>query len=582
MVAPTPQQPCICTIVAVLNGSRPYLVKQSTLSRVNISSFHIIRVSPLLLLINNNNMSFNTKHLKTDMLSGLVVFLVALPLCLGIAQASGAPLFAGIITGVIGGIVVGFLSSSHVSVSGPAAGLIAIVLAAVTKLGYEPFLLAVVLAGAIQLVLGFVKAGSVSSYFPSGVIEGMLTAIGIIIIKKQLPHAIGYDKEHEGDFYSYQLTDSADGGGFFNEIIHSFNFAHNGIILVTLVSLAILIAYNKVPALKKLKVVPGALAVVVVGTLLNQAFIAWAPNLAITGNHLVKLPTAASVSEFFGQFRFPDFSGFANPQVWITALTIAAVASIETLLCLEAGDKMDPHKRFSSANTELKAQGIGNIAAGLLGGLPMTSVIVRTSANVNAGARTKLSAIAHGVFLLLTAILIPGLLNKIPIACLAAILIMIGFKLASPKVFKHMWQAGKFQFVPFIVTVVAVVAIDLLKGVGIGLVVSIFFILRGNMKLAYFFKKEAHHEGETIHMDLAQEVSFLNKAAIKQTLAHLPHNSKLIIDAANTVYIDYDVLELLRDFVNFGSKDKNIKVELRNFKPAYKMEDASHVHSKKD
>jgi MFS superfamily sulfate permease-like transporter len=531
---------------------------------------------------NNNKMNLNTKYLKSDLLSGMVVFLVALPLCLGIAVASGAPPFAGIITGVIGGILVGFLSKSHVSVSGPAAGLIAIILAAVTKLGYEPFLLAVVLAGVFQLILGFAKAGSISSYFPSGVIEGMLTAIGIIIIKKELPHAIGYDKEHEGDFYSYELMDKADGGGFFNEIIHSFNYAHNGIILVTLISLAILIAFNKVPALKKIKVIPGALVVVVLGVLLNEAFKLWAPALVITDDHLVKLPTASTISEFFGQFSFPNFSAFVKPEVWITAATIAAVASIETLLCLEAGDKMDSQKRYSSANAELKAQGIGNIFAGLIGGLPMTSVIVRTSANVNAGAKTKLSAMAHGVFLLLSAVLIPSLLNKIPMACLAAILIMIGLKLASPKVFKHMWQSGKFQFIPFIVTVVAVVGIDLLKGVGIGLVVSIFFILRGNMKLAYFFKKEKHQEGETIHMDLAQEVSFLNKAAIKQTLAHLPKNSKLIIDAANTVYIDYDVLELLRDFLNYGSKDKNITVELRNFKPAYKMEDATHVHSKKD
>jgi MFS superfamily sulfate permease-like transporter len=526
-------------------------------------------------------MKLNAQNFKTDLLSGMVVFLVALPLCLGIAVASGAPPFAGIITGVIGGIVVGLLSSSHVSVSGPAAGLIAIILAAITNLGYETFLLAVILAGVFQFLLGLAKAGGISSYFPSGVIEGMLTAIGIIIIKKELPHAIGYDKEHEGDFYSYELMDSAD-KGFFSEIIHSFNYAHNGIIIVTVVSIAILIAFNKVPLLKKIKAIPGALVVVVVGILLNELFKAAYPQMAITGDHLVKLPTASSAGEFFGQFTLPDFSGFTKPAVWVTAATIAAVASIETLLCLEAGDKMDPQKRFSSANTELRAQGIGNIFAGLIGGLPMTSVIVRTSANVNAGARTKISAIAHGVFLLISVVAIPGLLNKIPMACLAAILIMIGFKLASPKVFKHMWQAGKFQFIPFIVTAIAVVFIDLLKGVGIGLVVSIFFILRGNMKLAYFFKKEKHHEGETIHMDLAQEVSFLNKAAIKQTLAHLPKNSKLVVDAANTVYIDYDVLELLRDFVNFGSKDKNITVTLKNFKPAYKMEDAMHVHSEQD
>lgn len=532
-------------------------------------------------LVKTNNMSFNTKHLSNDLLSGMVVFLVALPLCLGIAVASGAPPFAGIITGVIGGIIVGSLSGSHVSVSGPAAGLIVIVLAAITNLGFESFLLAVILAGAFQLILGFLKAGSISSYFPSGVIEGMLTAIGIIIIKKELPHAIGYDKEHEGDFYSYELLDKTD-GGFFGEIIHSFNFAHTGIIIVTLVSLAILIAFNKVAFLKKIKAIPGALVVVIVGILLNEGFKVFAPSLAITGEHLVKLPTASTFSEFFGQFKSPSFSGFNNPQVWVTAATIAAVASIETLLCLEAGDKMDPYKRYSSANTELKAQGVGNMIAGLLGGLPLTSVIVRTSANVNAGARTKLSTIAHGTFLLLAVVLIPGILNKIPMACLAAILIMIGLRLASPKVFKHMWHAGKFQFIPFIVTVIAVVAIDLLKGVGIGLVVSIFFILRGNMKLAYFFKKEKHQQGETVHIDLAQEVSFLNKAAIKQTLAHLPPNSKLVIDAANTVYIDYDVLELIRDFMNYGSKDKNIDVSLVNFKPAYKMEDATHVHSEKD
>jgi len=525
-------------------------------------------------------MKLNTQHFRSDFLSGMVVFLVALPLCLGIAVASGASPFAGIITGIIGGIIVGYLSNSNVSVSGPAAGLIAIVLAAITTLGFANFLLAVLLAGVIQLALGLAKAGTISSYFPSGVIEGMLTAIGIIIIKKELPHAIGYDKEHEGDFFSYELTDVAD-KGFFGEIIHSFNFAHTGAIIVTVISIIILVAFNKVAFLKKIKVLPGALIVVIVGIIINEIFKATSPSLQIANEHLVQLPTASSASEFFAQFTFPDFSGLTNPAIWITAVTIAAVASVETLLCLEAGDKMDPMKRFSSANTELKAQGVGNILAGLLGGLPMTSVIVRTTANVNAGAKTKLSAIIHGAFLLLAVILIPGLLNKMPMACLAAILIMIGLKLASPKVFIHMWKAGKYQFIPFIVTVIAVVATDLLKGVGIGLMVSIFFILKGNMKLAYFFKKDDHQEGETIHIDLAQEVSFLNKAAIKQTLAHLPKNSKVVIDAAGTVYIDYDVLQLIRDFLNYGSKDKNISVTLRNFKPAYKMQ-AVHVHSEKD
>lgn len=524
-------------------------------------------------------MKLNTKFIKTDLLSGMVVFLVALPLCLGIAVASGAPPFAGIICGVIAGIIVGSLSSSNVSVSGPAAGLIAILLVAITDLGYEVFLAGVVIAGLIQLSLGFAKAGTISTYFPTAVIEGMLVAIGIIIIKKELPHAIGYDKAHEGDWFALE---NGSGSGFFSEIINSINYAHLGAIIITVVSLAILIAFNKISFLKKIKMLPGALVVVTVGIVINELFKSSGSNLAISQDHLVTLPTASSFNEFIGQFSTPDFSAFTNPKIWILGATIAIVASIETLLCLEAGDKMDPLKRYSSANTELKAQGVGNILSGLIGGLPMTSVIVRTTANINAGAKTKVSAIAHGMFLLLAVLTIPFLLNKIPMACLAAILIMIGLRLASPKVFKHMYHTGKHQFIPFLVTVVAVVLTDLLKGVGIGLAVSVIFILRGNMKLAYFFKKEEHQEGETIHIDLAQEVSFLNKAAVKQTLAHLPANSKVVIDAANTVYIDYDVLDLIRDFLNFGSKDKNISVTLKNFKKAYRMEDAVHVHSEKD
>ena len=521
------------------------------------------------------------KFLKSDLMSGMVVFLVALPLCLGIAVASGAPPFAGIITGVIGGILVGSMSHSNVSVSGPAAGLIAIILVAVTDLGYETFLAAVVIAGLIQLSLGLAKAGGISSYFPTSVIEGMLVAIGIIIIKKELPHAIGYDKLHEGDFFNYEVLASTE-GGFFTEIIHAFNYAHLGALIVAVVSILILIAFNKVALLEKIKAIPGALVVVVAGVLLNELFKASFPSLAISAEHLVTLPTASSFGEFIGQFQFPDMQGFLNPNVWIVGATIAIVASIETLLCLEAGDKMDPYKRFSSANAELRAQGVGNIVAGFLGGLPMTSVIVRTTANINAGARTKLSAVAHGVFLLLAVVLIPGLLNRIPMASLAGILIMIGVKLASPKVFKHIWHTGKHQFIPFIVTVLAVVFTDLLKGVGIGLVVSIYFILKGNMKLAYFFRKENHQAGETIHIDLAQEVSFLNKAAIKQTLADLPSKSHVVIDAVQTVYIDHDVLELIRDFVNHGSKDREIRVELKNFKSAYRMEGFTHVHSEKD
>ncbi|BDQ12772.1 SulP family inorganic anion transporter [Sediminibacterium sp. TEGAF015] len=425
-------------------------------------------------------MKLTTKYFKVDLLAGLVVFLVALPLCLGIAVASGAPPFAGIISGVIGGIAVGYLSNSNVSVSGPAAGLIAIILVAITDLGYQHFLSAVIIAGAIQLILGLVKAGGISSYFPTSVIEGMLVAIGIIIIKKELPHAIGYDVEHEGDFYSYQLIEADK--GFFTELIHAFNFAHTGAILVAIISVAIIIAFNKVPALKKIKTIPGALAAVIAGILLNELFKAIVPAWEIKDEHLVLLPIASSVDEFFGQFTFPAVAGFLQLKVWVVGITIAIVASIETLLCLEAGDKMDPLKRISNANTELKAQGVGNIISGLLGGLPMTSVIVRTSANVNAGAKTKLAAIVHGVFLLVSVLAIPALLNKIPMATLAAILILIGFKLAGIKTFRHMWHSGMQQFLPFIVTILAVVFTDLLKGVAIGLAVSIVYNLIQNKK----------------------------------------------------------------------------------------------------
>ncbi len=514
-------------------------------------------------------------YFKTDILSGMVVSLVALPLCLGIALASGAPLFAGIISGVIGGIVVGIFSNSQLSVSGPAAGLTAIILTAITSLGnYETFLAAVVLAGVLQILLGIAKAGTISNYFPSNVIEGMLTAIGVIIIMKQIPHAVGYDLDNEGDLF---FIEKADHHNTFSSVIDAINHSQLGAVIICLVSLAILIAFQKVQFLKNLKVVPGALIAVIAGIVLNEVFKMSASDLAIGQEHLVNLPIPASFNEFIGQFTTPDFAGIMNPKVWVTAATIAAVASIETLLCIEAADKMDPLKRYTNTNQELFAQGAGNILSGLIGGIPMTSVIVRTSANVNSGGRTKIAAIAHGVFLLLAVVAIPTILNKIPLACLAAILLMIGYKLASPSVFKHMWENGRYQFVPFIITVLAVVFTDLLKGVAIGLVVSVFYILRANLKLAYFFKKEEHNEGETINMKLAQEVSFLNKASIKQTLNHLPDGSKIIIDATETFYIDYDVVQLIKDFVAIGSKDKNINVQLIGFKDEYKIGDTQNL-----
>lgn len=533
------------------------------------------------LLINfQNNMSKKISlfaNLNSDFAAGLVVFLVALPLCLGIAMASGAPLFSGIISGVVGGIVVGYLSQSHISVSGPAAGLTAIILTAVTDFkAFDVFLLAAFLAGAIQLLLGFVKAGSISNYFPNNVIEGMLAGIGIIIILKQLPHAVGFDRDFEGDEAFFQ----ADGSNTFSSLLGFFNYIQLGSIVITLISLTILIVWDKLPALKKLKLIPGALVAVVVGVILNEIFTVSGSTLAIQKEHLVSLPIPTSFEEFKNIIITPNFSSITNQKVWVVALTIAIVASIETLLCIEAADRMDFQKRYTNPNVELKAQGIGNMISTLLGGLPMTSVVVRTSANNNAGAKSKMAAIIHGVLLLISVLTIPTILNKIPLATLAAILLLVGYKLAKPATFLHFWHYGKYQFVPFIATLLAVVFTDLLKGVALGIVISIIFVLRGNLKRAYSFRKEEYEDGDIIHIDLAQEVSFLNKASIKSTLAKIPENSKVIIDAKDTVYIAHDVLDLITEFKEIRSKDLNIKVKLKNFKDEYRLEnteDANHV-----
>jgi len=518
-------------------------------------------------------------HLKSDFASGLVVFLVALPLCLGIALASGAPLFSGIISGIIGGIVVGFLSKSHISVTGPAAGLTAIVLTAITDLGaYNIFLTAVIMAGLIQLILGFLKAGSISNYFPTNVIEGMLAGIGIIIFLKQIPHAVGYDKVSEGDTSFFE----AGGSNVFQTLIDAFNYINYGSIIITAIALAILIGWDKVPALKKLKLVPAALIAVFSGIILNEIFIRTGSSLQVSNDHLVALPTPSNLLEFKEMFVFPDFSvaTLSNPKVWVVGVTIAIVASIETLLCIEASDRMDPYKRYTNTNVELKAQGIGNFLSGLIGGLPMTSVVVRSSANANAGARTKASAIIHGLLLMISVLTIAAFLNKIPLATLAAILLLIGYRLAKPSMFMHFWEKGKYQFIPFIATVLAVVFLDLLKGVALGMLISIFFVLRGNYKRAYLFRKEEYHDGDEIHIDLAQEVSFLNKAAIKNTLNNIPEDSKVIINASDTVYIAHDVLDLIKEFKTIRAKEDNIKVKLVGFKKAYNLDntdDGQHV-----
>lgn len=523
-------------------------------------------------------------HLKSDFASGLVVFLVALPLCLGIALASGAPLFSGIISGIIGGIVVGFLSRSHISVTGPAAGLTAIVLTAITDLGaYNIFLTAVIIAGLLQLLLGFLKAGSISNYFPTNVIEGMLAGIGIIIFLKQIPHAIGYDKVSEGDTSFFEKG----GSNMFETIVDAFNYINYGSIIITAVALAILIIWDKVPFLKRLKLVPAALIAVFSGIIINEIFIRTGSALRVSEDHLVSLPTPSSMAEFQAMFVIPDFSvaALTNPNVWVVGITIAIVASIETLLCIEAADRMDPYKRYTNTNVELKAQGIGNLLSGLIGGLPMTSVVVRSSANANAGARTKSSAIIHGLLLMISVLTIAPFLNKIPLATLAAILLLIGYRLAKPAHFMHFIAKGKYQYVPFIATVVAVVFLDLLKGVALGMLISIFFVLRGNYKRAYSFKKEEYQDDDVIHIQLAQEVSFLNKAAIKNTLSNLPEKSKVIIDASDTVYIAHDVLDLIEEFKDIRAVDDGIDVKLIGFKKAYNLDNTNegqHVSFKKN
>ena len=484
-------------------------------------------------------------NLKSDFASGLVVFLVALPLCLGIALASGAPLFSGIISGVIGGIIVGYLSQSHISVSGPAAGLTAILLTAITDLGsFNSLLLAVLIAGLIQLTLGFIKAGSISNYFPTNVIEGMLAGIGVIIFLKQIPHAFGYDPDFEGDLSFFQQ----DGQNTFSELFSVMNHIQLGSILITLISLAILIFWSKSKFLNNLKLVPAALVAVIVSVVLNEIFKQTGSSLAIDTSHLVNLPVPTSLEEFKAIIVTPDFTAITNSKVWIVAITIAVVASIETLLCIEAADRMDAQKRYTNTNVELKAQGIGNIVSALIGGLPMTSVVVRSSANNNAGAKSKMSAIIHGLLLLVSVLAIPTILNKIPLATLAAVLLLVGYKLANPKTIKHFWEKGKYQFIPFIATFVAVVFTDLLKGVALGIIISVIFVLKGNMKRAYKFRKEEYHDGDIIHIDLAQEVSFLNKSAIKSTLLEIPENSKVVINATDTVYIAHDVLDLIKEF----------------------------------
>jgi MFS superfamily sulfate permease-like transporter len=502
-------------------------------------------------------------NLRYDLPAGLVVFLVALPLCLGISLASGTPLLSGLIAGVVAGLVITPLSGSPLSVSGPAAGLTVIVLNANKTLGsFRAFLVSVVLAGGIQLALGFLKAGTIANYFPSSVIKGMLAAIGIVLVLKQIPHAFGYDEDFEGDEGFFQV----DQENTFSELVKSINQLSPGAIVIALLCLGILFAWSR-PQLKKLTVVPAPLLVVIVGIGLNALYGVVAPQLKLGSKHLVALPIASSTADLAKYITLPDFSQITNPKVFTVAITLAIVASLETLLSVEAVDKLDPFKRNSAPNRELKAQGLGNVLSGLIGGLPITAVIVRSAANVNAGGRTKTAGMAHGALLLLSVLLIPGILNRIPLSALAAVLIFTGFKLASPKLMKGMFKAGLDQFIPFVVTIVAILFTDLLKGIGIGMAVGVFYILRANYKTPYFFHKEEHPRGQKIRLVLSEHVSFLNKASILLTLKHLPNDSIVEIDGTGSQYIDYDVVEILHDFKESARK-RGIEVELKNIPDA--------------
>lgn len=494
-------------------------------------------------------------ELKSDLPAGLVVFLVAVPLCLGIALASGAPLFSGIIAGIMGGTVVALLSGSPLGVSGPAAGLAVIVLTAIQNLGYEPFLLAVVIAGVIQVILGYAKAGVIGYFFPSSVIKGMLSGIGLIIILKQIPHAFGYDSDPEGDFAFQQV----DGETTFSALEHMFSAITPGALLISVLSLGVLLLWQR-PFMKKFKVfsiIQGPLVVVVLGIVLQAvlADTAW----KLDPEHLVSLPVAEGLGEFTSLFTLPDFSQWNNPAIWVTAFTIAIVASLETLLCVEATDKLDPYKRLTPTNRELKAQGVGNFFSGLVGGLPVTQVIVRSSANIQSGGKTKAAAFIHGLMLLGSVMAIPKILNMIPLASLAAILIIVGFKLAKPSLFKEMYKQGSKQFVPFIVTIVGIILTDLLMGIGIGLAVAIFYILLNNYKTPYFVEDKRKDDG-VIHLELAEDVSFLNKASILLSLKKLPPNSKVVIDASQTLHIDYDIKDIIIDY-KANAAYKNIELE---------------------
>lgn len=498
---------------------------------------------------------------RQDLPASIVVFFVAVPLCLGIALASGAPLISGLIAGIVGGILVGAISGSPLGVSGPAAGLAVIVLSAITELGaFETFLLAVVLAGVIQIALGAMGAGILGYFFPSSVIKGMLAGIGVLIVLKQIPHAFGHDSDPEGDFKFAQK----DGDTTFGALQSMLDDITPSAVIVSGTCMAILILWESVLSKRSkiFRLIQGPLVAVAFGIGFQLFTSKFAPSMALSGDHLVNVPVAESLSGFLGLLTHPDWSQIGNSAVWIAAVTIAVVASLETLLCVEATDKLDPQKRVTPTNRELLAQGVGNLGSGLIGGLPITQVIVRSSANIQSGGRSKLSAILHGAFLLIFVSLLPGILNLIPLASLAAILFVVGYKLARPALFKQMWNQGLSQFLPFIITIVAIVRTDLLTGIGLGMVAAIFAILRAHYQNSHFLHLSESDDESGLHevsIELAEEVTFLNKGAILKELKAIPAGSVVRLDATRSVFIDPDVLEIIADF-EAGAENRGINV----------------------
>lgn len=511
------------------------------------------------------NSSKHSSASPKDLTAGLVVFLVALPLCLGVALASNAPLFSGILAGIIGGVLVGALSGSHTSVSGPAAGLTAVVAAQIGQLGsFEAFLLALTLAGVLQIIMGALRAGFIAAFFPSSVIKGLLAAIGVLLVLKQIPHLLGHDADPEADMSFIQ----PDHENTFSELWTSLFDIQLGALLVGLLSLALLLCWDKSKFLKK-SPLPAPLLVVILGVgmslLLRKIGGVW----LIEPSHLVQVPVAEGFGSLLGLLKFPDFSALSNPAIYGAAITIAIVASLETLLNLEAVDKLDPRQRHSPPNRELLAQGAGNVVAGLIGGLPVTSVIVRSSVNMNAGAQSRFSAIFHGVLLLGCVLLIPAWLNEIPLSALAAILLTTGLKLASPKVIKQMWREGASQFLPFVITVLAIVFTDLLVGILIGLVVSIAAILHSNLRRPLRKVMEQRLAGNVLRIELSNQVGFFSKPALDKTLREAPSGCHVLIDARNTEYIDVDIIDLIQDFQNNTAEAHGVQVSLCGFKDKY-------------